>query len=199
MSSLKRTYQVESKYTRGAKRARVVAVPLRTLALRKPEVKDVVFNRTVAQLNNTLISVDGLFKNIAQGSSGSNRVGDQIRVLSIEISGRVYGETALDATFAVVRPNDAMRVPLVSDWATTIGGLYDHSRGWIIHQSFRDIQTNNVLQKRSFKFPLGLLVKYEPGQDGIPNKNEVYLCHINNTGANATAISYSVRVRFVDV
>jgi len=206
MPGLKRSYQVPSKYTRYSKRARLtpgISRLQQQLALRKPEVKDIVFSRTVAQVDNQNISVDGIFRNIDQGSTGNNRLGDQIRVLSIEICGRVYGVTALDSTFAIVRPNNAERVPERLDWSTAIGGLYENSRGWVLHHSIRDVQTNNALftTKKITFGATGMLVKYNPPTEAnanLPNKNEVYMCHINNTGANVQNISYSVRVRFID-
>lgn len=199
---LKRTYQAG--YMPPSKRRRISpkAKLTRQLALRKPEVKDVVLNRSIASVATGAINADGIFKAISQGTSGSTRIGDQIRVLSIEISGRVYGLTAVDATFSVVRPNDATRTPLLTDFSSAIGGLYDLSRGWVLHHSFRDAQTNNVLQPTLIKFPLGMLVKYDPPTeaepDARPNKNEVYMCHVNNTGQANVSISYSVRIRFVD-
>jgi len=198
---LKRTYQVG--YEPSAKKRRVVKTKLtRQLALRKPEIKDVVLVRSIAQVNNGAVNASGIFQAIQQGTLGSNRIGDQIRVLSIEVSGRVYGLTALDSTFALIRPNDAKRVPLLTDWSSAIGGQYDLSRGWVLHHSFRDAQTNNVIQMEKITFPLGMLVKYDPPTetepDALPNKNEVYACHVNNTGTNCVTISYSIRVKFVD-
>lgn len=175
----------------------------RQLALRKPEVKDVVLVRSIAQVNNGSVNASGLFQAIQQGTLGSNRVGDQIRVLSIEVLGRVYGLQALDMTFSLVRPNQAQRTPLLTDWSSAIGGQYDLSRGWVLHHSFRDSQTNNVIyEPKKITFPQGMLVKYDPPTesepDALPNKNEVYACHVNNTGTNAITISYSIRIRFVD-
>lgn len=115
----------------------------------------------------------------------------------------MYGQQAIDMTFSVVRPNLAQRTPVLTDWSSAIGGQYDVSRGWVLHHSFRDAQTNNVLyEPKVIKFPQGMLVKYEPPSEadpvGLPNKNEVYCCHVNNTGTNAISVSYSIRVRFVD-
>lgn len=197
---LKRTYQVG--YQPPTKRSKISKPKLtRQLALRTPEIKDIVLSRTVAQVANGAIDSAGIFAAIVTGISGGTRIGDQIRVLSIEVSGRVYGQTALDSTFALIRPNDASRAPAVGDFGTTIGGLYDHSHGWVVHESFRDVQTNNVMQKQLFTFPLGMIVKYTTGTEqeaSVPNRNEIYACHLNKTGANVTLISYSIRVRFVD-
>lgn len=197
---LKRTYQVG--YQPPTKRSRLSKPKLtRQLALRTPEIKDIVLNRTIAQLNNNAIDSAGIFVAITQGISGGTRIGDQIRVLSIEVAGRVYGQTALDSTFALIRPNDASRAPELSDFGTTIGGFYDHSHGWVVHESFRDAQTNNVMQKQLFTFPLGMIVKYTlptEAEESVPNKNEIYAVHLNRTGTNNTVISYSIRVRYVD-
>lgn len=197
---LKRTYQVG--YQPPTKRSRLAKPKLtRQLALRTPEIKDIVLSRTIAQLDNNAIDSAGIFSAIVQGISGGTRIGDQIRVLSIEVSGRVYGQTALDATFALIRTNDASRPPQLGDFGTTIGGLYDHSHGWVVHESFRDAQTNNVMQKQVFTFPLGMIVKYTTGseaEESVPNRNEIFAVHVNRTGANNTVISYSIRVRFVD-
>lgn len=198
---LKRTYQVG--YEPPAKRVKSSKRKFtRQLALRKPEVKDIVLVRSIQTQNNTTVNAEGLFKAIPHGTLGGQRLGDQIRVLSIEISGRVYGVGGIDSTFSVIRPNDATRTPLLTDFSSAIGGLYDLSRGWVLHHSFRDAQTNNVLQPTVINFPLGMVVKYDPPTEiepnALPNKNEVFLCHVNNTGAVVNNISYSVRVRFVD-
>ena len=173
----------------------------RALALRTPEIKDVVLVRNIAQLNNLDINASGVFAAIEQGPLGSNRIGDRIRVLSIEVCGRVWGLEGV-STFSMVCPKDASRPPLLTDYGAAIGGQYDLSRGWSLHHSLRDPAALAVLQETNvFKFPLGMVVCYNPPSEGDPNsvnKNEVYACHINRTGANTTGISYTIRVKFVD-
>jgi len=199
---LKRTYQTGFDPT--AKRARMTVSKLnRQLALRTPEIKDTVIVRTLAQLNNDTLSSAGIFTAIVQGALGSQRNGDRIRVLSISVSGSAYGGGGLNQTFALVRPNSATLSPQLTDFAACVGGHYDESKGWVVHQSFRDVAIHNSFQNKTFKFGSGMVVRYDPPSTAFPNgfatKNEIYAVNLNKSGINVTDISYSIRVRFVDM
>jgi len=199
MPVLKRTYQVG--YMPPTKRARTSKAKLsRALVLRTPEVKDITLNRTVAQLDNNSITSSPLFEQILQGAAGNQRVGDRIRVLSIEISGRAMGDVN-NATCALICPKIATRTPVLTDFTNAVGTLYDTTRGWVVMHFVRDSGSLNVLQRARYNFPKGMLVTYDPdiGETAqVVTQNEVYVTQINRTGVNVTNLSYSIRIRYVD-
>lgn len=201
MPVLKRTYQAG--YIGPNKRRRYTKPSInKTLALRKPEVKDVVFSRSISSIDAGDINAAGLFNGITQGVKNSNRIGDRIRVLSIEVCGNVFGTSGF-STFSVVCPNRADRVPEAADFGTQIGKLYDSSNGWNLMHYVRDPGSLLALQKTSYRFPLGMVVHYDQPSEAEPNgfvsKNEVYMCHLAPPLDDANDISYTVRVRFVDI
>jgi len=172
----------------------------RQLALRTPEVKDVTLNRTIAQLDNNSSSCLPIFETILQGAAGNQRIGDRIRVLSIEISGRAMGDVN-NSVFQFVCPNISTRTPALSDFTSAVGNLYDLSRGWVVMYFLRDSGSLNALQTMKKTFAKGMLVTYDPDigeSTQVVTKNEVYACNINRTGVNVTNISYSIRIRYVD-
>lgn len=199
MPVLKRTYQVG--YMPPSKRYRTAKAKLsRSLALRTPEVKDIILNRTIAQLDNNSITSAPLFEQILQGATGIQRVGDRIRVLSIEISGRAMGDVN-NSTCALICPKISTRTPLITDFTNAVGTLYDTTRGWVVMHFVRDSGNLNILNTKRYTFPKGMLVTYDPDvgeTTQVVTQNEVYVSNINRTGVNVTNISYSIRIRYVD-
>lgn len=195
---LKRTYQ--SGYMPPSKRVRREARVNRRLILNKPEIKDIVLNQTIAQLNNGDINATSIFNLILQGAGSSKRVGDKIRVLSITVSGRPFGDVN-NASFHMVVPNRATVAPTTADFGSTVGGLYGDSNGWSLMHYMRDTGARNVINVTK-RFPLGMLVHYdqpsEAEPDGICTKNAVWAAIVNRTGSNVTNISYSIRIRYTD-
>jgi len=172
----------------------------RQLALRMPEVKDVTLQRTIAQLDNNSISSAPIFETILQGAAGNQRIGDRIRVLSIEIAGRPMGDVN-NSTFTFVCPKIATRTPLLADFTNSVGTLYDTSRGWVLMHFVRDSGNLNALQTMKKTFPKGMLVTYDPDigeTTQVVTQNEVYAVNVNRTGVNVTNISYAIRIRYVD-
>lgn len=197
---LKRTYQVG--YQPPAKRAKITKPKLyRNLALAKPEIKDIVFSRTVDLVDAGGINPGKIFSNIVQGVKSSNRIGDRIRVLSIEVCGNVFGSGGIP-TFSVVCPNRADRPPQREDFGGTVGALYDTSNGWNLMHFVRDTAVFTQLQRTTYKFPLGMIVHYDQPSEaeplGVCSKNEIYFCHIPDPNNDVNSIKYTVRVRFTD-
>lgn len=199
MPTLKRTYQVG--YVPPSKRRRSSKARMgRALALRMPEIKDITLSRSIAQLDNGAITAAPLFENILQGAAGNQRVGDRIRILSVEISGRAMGDVN-NATCTLVCPKIATRTPALADFTPVTGTLYDTTRGWSLMHFVRDSGSLNTLQTNRYTFPKGMLVTYDPDigeTTQVVIQNEVYVCQINRTGVNVTNISYSIRIRYVD-
>jgi len=200
---LKRTYQAG--YT-PRKRRKVSRTTLtRALALRKPEVKDIVLSRNLPQLDSlpggNLVN-GSLFSNIVQGSGNTNRIGDKIRVLSIEISGYVAG-TSSSCLATLVCPNNSQRAPQLSDFGDQVGNYYDLSYGWELYRFIRDPIMKTVEQGFKYTFPLGMVVHYDQPTEDFPfgrvSKNEVWSTIINSTNNDVAGINYTIRIRFVDV
>jgi len=200
---LKRSYQAGY----GPRKRRKIARPTltRALAMRKPEVKDVVLSRNLPDLDSLPegnISALPLFSNIVQGNGNTNRIGDKIRVLSIEIAGAVAG-AASSSLCTLVCPNNAQRDPKITDFGSQIGNHYDLSHGWELYRFIRDAAGLTIEQGFKYTFPLGMVVSYEPPSEefpfGITSKNEVYACHVNSTNTDINGINYTIRIRFVDV
>lgn len=201
MAKLKRTYQAG--YYGPAKRMRMANTSTLTkrAILNKPEVKDLVISlATLSQVNNS-IETTPIFNFITPGVGQGNRVGTRIRVLSIEVSGRPFGDVN-NGTFELVCPNDANDAPDLIDFGSAVGGYYDTTNGWSMLHCIRDGANLQVLQSWRKTFPLGMLVSYSPpneiNPEGIVNKNQVYACVVNRTGVSLTNISYSIRIRFTD-
>lgn len=200
---LKRTYQAG--YMPSSKRRKVSKPTLtRALALRKPEVKDVVLTRTIDSLDASAggtVNRVGIFAPILQGVKNSNRIGDKIRVLSIQVTGRATGINE-NTSFQLICPNNATRVPQISDFAQGLGNLYDLSNGWVLTNFVRDAAGKTIINY-THTFPLGMIVHYDQPSESFPDgqvsKNEVYATNINTTTSDITGINYSIRVRFVDV
>jgi hypothetical protein len=133
----------------------------RQLALRTPEIKDITLSRSIAQLDNGAITSSPIFETIVQGNAGNQRIGDRIRVLSIEISGRPMGEVN-NSTFTFICPKLSSRTPLLGDFTPAVGTLYDTSRGWVVMHFVRDSGSINALQTMKKTFPKGMLVTYDP-------------------------------------
>ena len=120
---LKRTYQAG--YMPPTKRRRSVKAKLtRSLALAKPEVKDLVLSESTATLANGSISTKAILDEILPGVAQGQRVGLRIRVLSIQISGRPWGDTN-NPLFSLIVPNEAQEPPSTADFGTTVGRYRD--------------------------------------------------------------------------
>lgn len=173
----------------------------RALALAKPEVKDLVLSESAAQVNNGTITTKAILDEITPGVGQGQRVGLRIRILSIQISGRPWGDVN-NPLFNLVVPNEAQEPPASADYGTTVGGFYDTNKGWTMYHKMRDGANLQVEQDWTYKFPLGMIVHYDPPSETFPdgrvNKNQIYAVLNNRTGANATNISYSIRIRYTD-
>lgn len=198
---LKRTYQVG--YEPSSKRVKMLAKPklTRSLALAKPEVKDIVLSETIAQVNNGVIVTKGILNDITPGVGQGQRVGLRIRVLSIQISGRPWGDVN-NCLFCLIVPNEAQEPPSAVDFGGAIGGYYDTNRGWVMYHKMRDGAAMQVEQDWTYTFPMGMIVHYDPpsesSPEGLVNKNQIFAVINNRTGANVTNISYSIRIRYTD-
>lgn len=199
MPVLKRTYQVG--YSGPAKRMKMAKLQRRVI-LNKPEVKDIVLSYGLpAALAPNTIATNNIFNRIEPGTGQGNRIGNKIRVLSIEIAGRPFG-LENNGDFYLIRPNDASDAPSLPDFGTTIGALYDLTQGWPIYHVTRDGANLSVVQPKRINFPMGMVVTYAPpnidNPSGYVNKNAVYAASLNRTGQNLIGVSYSIRVRFTD-
>lgn len=197
--------QIEKRRIVRAKRPYSKGSLKRQLALRTPEVKDVVLSRNVPTLDSLTggnLTQAALFSNIIQGTQNTNRIGDKIRVLSIEISGSVAGIGG-QSLATLICPNNAQRDPQLTDFGDQVGNYYDLSHGWELYRFIRDAASKTVEQGFKYTFPMGMVVSYDPPSEAFPfgqvSKNEVYAVHVNTTNADISGINYTIRIRFVDV
>lgn len=173
----------------------------RQLAIASPEVKDIVLSFSAAQINNGAIATTAILNLITPGVGQGQRVGLRIRLLSLQLSGRPFGDVN-NMTFQLVVPNEAQDPPAQTDFGSQIGGYYDTNKGWCMYHKMRDGANLQVEQDWTYKFPVGMLVHYDPpselSPDGLVNKNQIYAVQNNRTGANVTNCNYCIRLRYVD-
>jgi hypothetical protein len=189
---MKRSYQVESKYTRGSKRAKRDNYSLtRALALRKPEIKEYIAERTIAQLDNGSIS-QTLITAIDQGAAFNERIGDKIKVLSIEVAGHVGAEAPNWGLMYCPKNNSQVSS---SDIIGTAQGYLPANYGWTLN-TFSGVGEQRIFHWK-YSFPLGMDVHWN--SDAVIQRNPVYLCFGNYSGTNVTKIAATFRVRYVDL
>lgn len=195
-----------SKYQRRIVRARRPAMVkkaklTRQLAIASPEVKDLVLSFSTAQVNNATVVTTAILNQIEPGVGQGQRVGLRIRLLSLQLSGRPFGDVN-NCLFSIVVPNEAKEPPSAADYGTSVGGYYDTNKGWSMYHKMRDGANLQVEQDWIYKFPVGMIVHYDPPSElepsGAVNKNQVYTVLNNRTGVNVTNVSYSIRLRYVD-
>lgn len=203
--ALKRTYQVESKYTKDSKRARLMAIPV-PVSKRPvtPEVKELLFTvNDNSNLLNQAILITNLTSGITQGVAGNQRIGNRIKLLSIEITGRACGNQRCDGY--IVCPKNSFTAPTQANFSLSAGARYDADVGWTIMQfapftgnmkgnAFNDWFPPGMLH---YKWTNGMEVQYDAANS---TKNAVFMVIRNGTGLNLNAIDVSctVRLRFVD-
>lgn len=189
--ALKRTYQVDSKYTRPYKRTKSMTVPVSRRPL-VPEVKELLLPFSIGQVDNGTVSAI-LATQITQGVAGNNRIGNRVKLLSIEVTGVFdFGSMLL------VCPKVSTDIPIASYFSNGKVPFYDADRGWtLLGFSPGAIGNNTVMDYGQCikKFPSGMNIEFDAGQ---PLKNALFVCFVNRTGVNMTNISGNVRLRFVD-
>lgn len=192
---LKRTYQVPSKYTAGvAKRPKMMLPPVSRRPL-VPEVKEINVLVTVPQVVNGGFFNTNITGAINQGTAGSDRVGNRIKLLSVEVTGRACGTTG-DMTMLLVVPKNSFSI-VSGNFTATVGPVFDADVGWTIGAWTRDPEKHTILQTGEMirKFSSGMDVQWDAAS---PVKNHIFFVLKNNTGANVDNTSCNVRLRFVD-
>lgn len=190
--ALKRTYQVDSKYTRPYKRTKSMTVPVSRRPL-VPEVKELLVPFNILQVNNNDVSVN-LATPINQGVAGNQRIGNRVKLLSIEITGKLdFGSVLL------VCPKNTNSPPSIGQFSNGLVPFYDADVGWTV-MGFTPgalAQVNQIIDYGQMvkKFPRGMNLEFDAG---TPTKNALYLCFVNRTGVNLTNVSGNIRLRFVD-
>jgi hypothetical protein len=179
-------------YSRSAKRQRRNPQSLsRALALRKPEIKEYLAERVIPQLDNSTISTT-LVTDIIQGPGFSERIGDKIKVLSIEVWGHVGAERVNWASLYCPKNNSQVSS---TDFVGTAQGLIHSNTAWELGKFHGYGETNCFIMKKSF--PLGMDIHWN--NDGVVQRNPVYLTFGNRSGLNVTLIAATFRVRYVDI
>lgn len=191
MPKLERTYQVSSKYTRPYKRAKTINA---ALIRSTPELKEKFFrvNGTIAinSLSVTALTID-------QGPGSDQRIGDRIRLMSIDVIGLPCGSNAY-VTASLVCPKNAV-APALGEFTAGAGNYYDGQRGWTLKNWIPQGTTNSSCRPGDFShsFKLGMCVDFVPGNPAFI-KNGVYFCVPNSTATAVSGQDCMVRVRFYD-
>lgn len=131
-----------------------------------------------------------------QGPGGSQRIGNNIKILSVEMAGRLGGDNA-DTDVHIVCPKIVNDVPNTTYFSQTIGAFYDSAQGWMLFRWGNDTNHENRINfgTQVYKFPQGMDVHFN---ENNPVKNALYLCITNWSGVNAINISGTIRLRYVD-
>ena len=194
---LKRSYQVTSKYTRPFKRTRAASLS-RALAIRKPELKEQYF-RINAQINNGNIQAVPLV--IGRGDQSYQRIGDSIRIMSVDVLGYPAGQFSTGGTTCmIVCPKNA-QTPQPAHFTAGCGSFYDINKGWTLCQ-FQPLSSdgggNNgcALGAFSYKFKMGMVQEYS---DDVTQKNGLWFILSNFTGAGIVNQDCHIRIRYYDV
>jgi hypothetical protein len=172
---------------RSYKKQRTIPVTKRPLV---PEVKELLLPFNIAQVNNGAGSFT-VATDIVQGTAANNRLGNRVKLLSIEVTGKMdFGSLLL------VCPKNSFIAPSLANFSNGLVPFYDADQGWTVLAWSPDVNNQicdyGRLRKR---FPNGMDVQW----DGVSAcKNHIYLCIINRTGVNLTNISGNIRLRYVD-
>ena len=194
---LKRSYQVTSKYTRPFKRTRAASLS-RALAIRKPELKEQYF-RINAAVNNGNIQVVPL--TIQRGDQSYQRIGDSIRIMSVDVLGYPAGQFANGGATTMIVCSKNSQPPVPTHFTAGSGCFYDINKGWTLCQYqplSADGGGNNgcALGAFSYKFKMGMVSEYS---DDVPQKNALWFILSNFTGAGIVGQDCHVRIRYYDV
>ena len=195
--ALKRSYQVTSKYTRPFKRTRAASLS-RALAVRKPELKETLI-RINAAINNGNIQVAPL--TIARGDQSYQRIGDSVRIMSVEVIGYPAGQFSTGGVTTMIVCSKNSQPPQAPHFTSGSGSFYDMNKGWTLCQ-FQPLSSdgggNNGCALGSFSkhFKMGMIQDYS---DDVPQKNALWFILSNFTGAGIVGQDCHVRIRYYDV
>jgi hypothetical protein len=188
---LKRSYQVDSKYTRPYKRTKTSLSV--ALAIRKPELKEVFFRQNGGIAINTM-ALTSLA--IPQGTASNQRIGDHVRIMSVHVQGLPTGQGST-ITASVVCPKNAS-TPAIGDFTAGAGNFYDMNKGWALAYWNTGVQGTNACMAKDFSytFKMGMVQEYD-GANFL--RNGLFFCSPNSTGTAVTQQDCVIRVRYYDV
>ena len=167
--------------------------------------RKLVYGSTVDSIGNS-----NPITNMAQGLTVDTRIGNQIRVNSIELRGKVeWG--ALTSTVAIVRIVIVQDLQQVSDTTPTWATAFDLSqdvysfpnvenlkRFKVISDEVisREVDKNFVYYQKKFK--VNSLVRFNGTGAADVQKNHFYMLAVSNVLTNLPALQVSARVLYTD-
>jgi len=166
----------------------------------KPELKSIDFVYNNPQLNNLAISTLDL-TNIPTGTTEGTRVGDEIRIKRIEITGQPCGDSGQAKMFIIRVAQGVSEPPQFGFFTGSIGQRYIRSLGWDVHSATRGNQTGvaSVIDRHhpdhAVNFNPPMRVKFNIGS---PVHNRIWACFHNGSGTNATKLECVFRVFYYD-
>lgn len=186
----KRLFDTPSSMRSYKKQKRTMPITRRPLV---PEVKELLVPFTILQVDNNAV-VNVLATPINQGVAGNQRVGNRVKLLSIEVTGQFeFGSMLL------VCPKNSTEPPLIGQFSNGKVPFFDADRGWTVFGFSPGAlaQTNTVMDYGQLvkRFPRGMNLEYDAN---TPTKNALFLSFVNRQGLNLTNVSGNIRLRFVD-
>lgn len=164
---------------------------LETHTKQETHVCDIPINITSLATND--IFSNNIFESILPGTGENQRVGNEVRIKSIEVTFQPEAQPALDVY--LVRPDSGTVIPITGHFSGTQGGRYKDNEGWEIkHWLLGGSNSNSfysIDDRVSFKYPMK--VKYD---GNFVRLNTVYFAVTNHTGATVNNLNGNIRVRF---
>lgn len=162
------------------------------------EVRErLVLHQTVGVSSGSLLAT---LCAVPAGTGSSDRTGDEIRVLSIEVVGYPASLSPQAQYAALVLPK-SNSAPTYANFATGRASLYDRSQGstlahYLTQCIGNDSGVINGKMKKNFYPPL--LQYYDGPNTTSIVRNAVYLTTVNNAGGASSTIDATIRMLYVD-
>lgn len=177
------------------KRRKISRVPRSPFRL---EVRErIILHQSVSIANGSLLST---LCAVPAGTGSSDRTGDEIRVLSIEVIGYPASLSPQAMYTALVLPKNN-NTPSIGSFATGRASLYDRSQGTTLRHYMTQCVGNDSgvidgKMKKNFYPPLKQY--YDGANTTSIVRNAVYLVSVNFAGSTSATIDATLRMLYVD-
>lgn len=173
----------------------------RKVKYNKPEekMKNYVFNSSVPTKAMQTI----LLNDLVQGTSMSQRIGNQVKITKVEMS---VSDSWPDLDFQLILVSDTGDIPVYADFEDTVFGRLrplDTNRAKEIWNSVDFLSSTGLggsytrfFARHKFRYPLRTL--YDGTVNNTVSKNALYLVIKNGSTTNVTALQGMVRVYYTD-
>lgn len=157
-----------------------------------PETKIITYSSVLTIADSAAGGVD-IFALIAEGTADNERIGDKIKVKSIEIRG-IHSENQDSVDLYVVNPIDHSVAPAYTDFVGSPGGHYFKNKGYEVY--YKGVTTgssvNDACNFRKYYNKSPLNVHYD--SSNAPDKNRFWCIIINRSGGSLTSrLSFKIK------